>query len=203
MKISSVHHIPLVGFLSLASLAAAACSKPVDACATNLSKLESSAPADVKNSFPTICGAVSAPTQTCIGAAKTEKDVDGCLASNKADKDAFMMGMMGAAVAGEKAAPPAPKTTCPEALANVSPTASPETKHALSTACAAISSVGQQCIAQAKVQKDVDACLDSNKLDKEAFMASVLAAAAPPPAAATPSAPPAPAVAKNPKKGRH
>ena len=115
-------------FLSTMALAALGCSKDPtaaagagtasaqsavaasDGCVVKLTSLNAKAGADEKAAYATACAAVSAKAKACIGSASAEKDVDACLA-DKADHDAFMGAVLGAAFKAGAAASGGTHTT--------------------------------------------------------------------------------------------
>jgi hypothetical protein len=96
------------------SITAASTISASAGCADKLAALKPGATADDKKTFASACGAVSAKAQTCIAGA-SQKEMDGCLA-DRADKDAFMGVMFGAAA---KAAAAAASATNPTKLDKV------------------------------------------------------------------------------------
>jgi hypothetical protein len=90
--------------------AAQATSSPSAQCAGKLESLNAKATADEKKAYATACSAVSSTAQTCIASAKVDKDIDACL-SSKADKDAFMGAVLGAALKAGAAASAGMHTT--------------------------------------------------------------------------------------------
>ncbi len=77
------------------SITAASPATASAGCADKLATFKPGATPDDRKNFASACGALSAKAQTCIAGA-SQKDMDGCLA-DKADKDAFMSVMFGAA----------------------------------------------------------------------------------------------------------
>jgi hypothetical protein len=67
------------------------------ACADRLASTKTGATDEDKKNFATVCAAISNKAQTCIGAAKSDKDMDACL-TDKTDKEAVMAAVLGAAM---------------------------------------------------------------------------------------------------------
>jgi hypothetical protein len=91
------------------SITAASPGSASSGCADKLATFKPGATAEDKKNFASACGALSAKAQTCIAGAE-QKDMDGCLA-DKADKDAFMGAMFGAAAKAATAAAAATNAT--------------------------------------------------------------------------------------------
>jgi hypothetical protein len=105
-------HALAVMAVSTISLSALGCSKgssasgvtqaqgtdsSASACAAKMASFNAKAGADEKKAYQSACEAVSAKTQLCLASAKAEKDMDGCL-TDKSEKEAFMLAVLGAAM---------------------------------------------------------------------------------------------------------
>jgi hypothetical protein len=85
-------------------------------------------------------------------------------------------GSSSASTSASAATAGATPAACADRVASFNPKATASDKTAYAAACSAISAKAQTCIASAKQDKDVDACL-VDKADKDAFMGAALVAA--------------------------
>ena len=124
----------LLTTLAALTISAIGCSKADDpaACTNKLQALQPSASNSDRTGFTAACGAVSAKARACIVAAKTEADLDPCIA-DKADHDAFLGAMFGAvaravpsaAGSAPSAPPPPPPTPAPPTATDAAPPPAP------------------------------------------------------------------------------